>query len=268
MQVDDWERLQCAPADAGTGGARLRLAGTAAAALCPALPGWLLALVSLAALLAVCGVLACWRWERELRMLLGCCWRRPDDDEEREYDAFVAFAHQDEEWVARELVPRLEGGARPLRLCLHYRDWTVGEYISRQIHTSVANSRRTLVVLSDDFLRSAWASAEFRAAYLAEAHERRTRVLVLMLRPPTPALLEPLPELKAHLKTTTYVQVGSPFFWSLLRKALPPGRERAPTEIPGKYVEKAGGLDVRLTTGGLVNVANGGGGGGDPRAPA
>ena len=50
-----------------------------------------------------------------------------NEDEEREYDAFISFSHKDENFVIQELVPELEkpgeNGLPEYRLCFHFRDW-------------------------------------------------------------------------------------------------------------------------------------------------
>ena len=71
---------------------------------------------------------------------------------------------QDEAWVLEELVNRLEG-QEGFKLCLHFRDWTPGDWIPDQIVRSVDQSRRTVVVLSKNFVDSVWSRLEFKAAH-------------------------------------------------------------------------------------------------------
>lgn len=150
---------------------------------------------------------------------------REDDDADRPYDAFVSFSHHDE-WFAAELARRLERGAAR-RLCLHERDWRPGDWIPAQIARSVRLSRRTLVLLSERFLASAWARAELREAYGAALRSSRPRLLLVLLPGLAPARAAAAdPALRAYLAAATYLRWEDPLFWDKLLLALP--KPRAP----------------------------------------
>ncbi len=87
-----------------------------------------------------------------------------EDDKEKLYDAFVSYSHQDEDFVVDELVHRLET-EEGFKLCLHFRDWIAGDWIPDQIVRSVDQSKRTVVILSKNFVESVWSRLEFKAAH-------------------------------------------------------------------------------------------------------
>ncbi|KAG6457196.1 hypothetical protein O3G_MSEX010170 [Manduca sexta] len=147
-------------------------------------------------------------------------------DDDRPYDAFVSFAHEDEELVMEQLAARLESGSRPYRLCLHYRDWAPGEWIPAQIAASVRASRRTVAVVSAHYLQSGWALAEIREATAASLQEGVPRLIIVLLDETDRLMLDIDPELRAYVRNNTYVRWHDPWFWEKLKQALPPPREQ------------------------------------------
>lgn len=156
------------------------------------------------------------KW-RLLRWLVS----HPDIDEEKKYDAFISYAHQDEQFVVEHLMPHLEEkGDTKYKLCLHFRDFIPGESIPNQILHAVQSSRRTIVVLSPSFLASVWGTVEFRTAHYEALKEGTARVIVILYQDVGP-ICDLDEELKAYLQMNTYLQWGSPWFWQQLHYALP-----------------------------------------------
>ncbi|KAL0858667.1 hypothetical protein ABMA27_011159 [Loxostege sticticalis] len=181
-------------------------------------------LAVLGGLVAIVAGLA-YRYSLEIKVFLfsrGWCqsWVHEDDIDNAEYDAFVSFSQDDAQWVAEQLLPKLEGEPNNYKLCVHYRDWVVGDMIPAQIATSVEQSRRTIVVLTKNFLKSTWAPLEFRAANAHAQRERRARVLIVVLGE-IPDCEEMDAELRAYLSTNTYLKWGDPWFWEKLKYAMP-----------------------------------------------
>uniref|UniRef100_A0A8C6TIL5 TIR domain-containing protein n=1 Tax=Neogobius melanostomus TaxID=47308 RepID=A0A8C6TIL5_9GOBI len=79
------------------------------------------------------------------------------------YDAFVSYNVHDEEWVYRELLPELEG-RQGWKLCLHHRDFEPGKAIMDNIVDAIYSSRKTLCVISHQYLLSEWCSREIQMA--------------------------------------------------------------------------------------------------------
>jgi hypothetical protein len=141
------------------------------------------------------------------------------DDRDKLFDAFVSYSAKDEIFVAEELAPILENGDPPYKLCLHYREFPIGGYLSDTIVQAVESSRRTIIVLSENFIKSEWSRYEFKSAHHQVLRDRRKRLIVILLGDVLPRDLDP--DLKLYLKNNTYLQWGEKLCWERLRFALP-----------------------------------------------
>lgn len=144
-----------------------------------------------------------------------------DDKNEREklFDAFISYSSKDEAFVVEQLAPILESGDTRYQLCLHYRDFPVGAYIADTIVQAIESSRRTIMVLSENFIKSEWCRFEFKSAYHQVLRDRRRRLIVILLGEVPQKDLDP--DIRLYLKTNTYLQWGDKLFWDKFRYALP-----------------------------------------------
>ncbi|KAM3955812.1 LOW QUALITY PROTEIN: uncharacterized protein ACR2FA_010254 [Aphomia sociella] len=185
----------------------------------------------------------CYYYRYELKVYLyarGCCtfWVHEEErDRDKKFDAFVSYSHADEQFVHEHLVPELEREPNGFRLCIHTRDWLLGEWIPTQIAVSVEQSRRTIIVLSRNFLSSIWGRLEFRTAHINAMQEGRTRVIIILLDDINDHE-EMDGELKAYLSSNTYVKWGDPHFWEKLRYALPHRRGERKAYRSGEEVAR------------------------------
>uniref|UniRef100_T1JI80 TIR domain-containing protein n=1 Tax=Strigamia maritima TaxID=126957 RepID=T1JI80_STRMM len=140
----------------------------------------------------------------------GICLRfvcEEDVDADKVYDAFVSYSSEDEDWIADFLVPGLESGIPSYKLCLHNRDWAAGEFISDQIVRSVRNSRRTILVLTDNYFKSGWSRLEFDIAY-QQGLKDKVRRLIAVVPNEVPDLSKIDQEFKTFITLTTYLSLS------------------------------------------------------------
>ncbi|XP_064119384.1 protein toll-like [Macrobrachium nipponense] len=175
---------------------------------------------------AILGTVSFYTYRQDIKVWLFthrlCLWAVAEEekDADKKYDAFISYSSKDEEFVNNILVPGLENEDPKYKLCLHYRDWIPGEYIQNQIHHSVEESHRTIVVLSRNFIENVWGQFEFKAAHSKALKDKTNRVIVIVLGevPPQDELDE---ELRLYLTTRTYLLKTDPKFWEKLRYAMP-----------------------------------------------
>ena len=108
--------------------------------------------------------------------------QRQEAQRNYEYDAFVCYNSRDELWITEELQPKLEDEFG-LKLCLHERDFVLGGDIMEQITSGIENSRKTLLILSPNFLASNWCHWEMSLAYSRLGNTGQDVLMLAVLSP-------------------------------------------------------------------------------------
>ena len=161
------------------------------------------------------------------------------------YDALVAYADSEEEFVREQVMAQLEKGENPLKLCVHSRDFKMGCDIKNNIIDAVQNSRKIVILLSNEFLRSKWCEFEFEMASMRCLSQGADLII--------PLIMDDLDDLYRSrmsnsmitlLNKKTYKiwrqllqeeEIGN--FWLNLRKAIAGPPERALKCVCGKTIK-------------------------------
>ena len=155
----------------------------------------------------------------------------PDTDEDFEklqlqYHAYVAYNENsavDDAWVMNDLLPNMKEGPEPLRLCIKSRDFSPGHFLLDSIDESIRQSRKTILVLSQNFVKSEWCYQEMQMAQMRLLDDNLD-VLVLVL-------LNDIPENKMTMSLRQILcrkdylkwpkdRAGQKLFWQRLREEL------------------------------------------------
>ncbi|KAH8248312.1 hypothetical protein KR038_010984, partial [Drosophila bunnanda] len=192
--------------------------------ICPSgLPYYLALAATLTAVLVITNLLVCfrqplliWLYEHDLFLSLAA---RMELDQSKRYDAFLAFTHKDEDLV-EEFVERLEKGTPSFRLCFYLRDWLAGECIPDCITRSVRDSRRIIILMTANFLKSTWGRLEFRLALHATSQDRCKRLIVVVY-PDVTSFDDLDSELRSYMVFNTYLERSQPNFWNKLIYSMP-----------------------------------------------
>ncbi|KAG1701183.1 Toll-like receptor 13 [Nymphon striatum] len=139
------------------------------------------------------------------------------------YDAFVSYSHSDVDWVMNNLIPNIETEELQMKLCLHERDFDIGNLVSENIFKSIENSRKTIIVLSNCYLTSKWCTFELHMAQHKLFDDSRDSLIVVELEKPAKSLLDN--NLKYVCRTRTYLEwnkspMAQKYFWKRLRQAI------------------------------------------------
>lgn len=103
------------------------------------------------------------------------------------YDAFITYDEKDpavNDWVFNELCDQLESrGAKHILLCLEERDWEPGKAIIDNIAESINLSKKTLFVLTKNYVKSGKFRTAFYLAMQKLLDENQDVIVIVLLQP-------------------------------------------------------------------------------------
>ncbi|KAJ6637234.1 Protein toll [Pseudolycoriella hygida] len=174
----------------------------------------------------ITGIL-CYKYKQFIKVWLyahnACLWWVDEEylDRHKKYDAFISYSQFDCDF-AYKLIIKLENGEnanRKFSLCVHERNFIPGQLIAQSIAESVENSRRTIIILSSNFIKSEWAMHEFHYAFCKSLAEKRNRLIIVKVG--DIGDIDKLDDtIKSYVKTRTYIESEDKWFWDKLVYAL------------------------------------------------
>ncbi|MBW4661528.1 MAG: toll/interleukin-1 receptor domain-containing protein [Drouetiella hepatica Uher 2000/2452] len=156
----------------------------------------------------------------------------PSDSNSYEYDVFISYSTKDQ-WVKGELLRRLEDAG--LKCCIDYRDFRIGAPAISELKRAATTSRKTLMVLTPNYLESKWTEFE---RYLLQTPDPLNKELRLI---PFPLLKESceLPPDIGYLTYLNFIDPDDPIFaWTQLLTALgkPPAAKPPQENTPRQWL--------------------------------
>ena len=144
------------------------------------------------------------------------------DNDEFLYDAFVAYSHEERKWVLSQLIPKIED-IEHFKLCLHERDFQIGKFIIDNICDEINRSRKTLIILSNNFTKSQWCQLELALAQKRHLEEGNAHLVVVLIDAIESKNMSN--SVRVLLNTTTFIEwtietTGNELFWGRLINAL------------------------------------------------
>lgn len=98
------------------------------------------------------------------------------------YDAFVVYNSTDNPWVKNYLIPKLEQQEPKYRLCIHERDFKIGNLITQNIYEAIESSRNVILILSENFIKSNWCKYELHLAQHKLFRDARDSLLLIKMK--------------------------------------------------------------------------------------
>ncbi|NIO68502.1 MAG: TIR domain-containing protein [Anaerolineae bacterium] len=120
------------------------------------------------------------------------------------YDVFVSYSSKDRAWVRGELLQRLE--AAGLEVCIDFRDFEPGAPSADEMERAVLTSRKTLLILTPDYLESAWTKFETLMLQVLDPANQERRLI---------PLLREKCRLPLRIRYLTYVDFAEPEDWGI-----------------------------------------------------
>lgn len=148
------------------------------------------------------------------------CHKTVPFEDDRMFDAYVTYSLKDDGFVAQMLAPGLEQGSPRYRVGLHYRDFNVSSFVADTIVEAIESSKRTILVVSKNFVESEWCRFEFKSALHEGLKDKKGRLIVVALGEIQPKDVDP--ELRVYMKhAIQVVNWGDRMFWEKLKFAMP-----------------------------------------------
>jgi hypothetical protein len=96
------------------------------------------------------------------------------------YDVFVSYSHRNQDWVRGWLVPQLKHAG--LRVCIDHESFALGAPIITEIERAVLQSRKTLLVLTPEYMQSGWTEFENLLVQTSDPASHQRRLILALLR--------------------------------------------------------------------------------------
>lgn len=97
--------------------------------------------------------------------------------EDYTYDVFISYSTQDRAWVQDVLLATLESNG--LKVCIDYHSFAGGEVILNEIMRAIERSRKTLLILTPNYLESRWTRLELFTLQTIDPMNEQRRFLVM-----------------------------------------------------------------------------------------
>jgi len=125
------------------------------------------------------------------------------------YDVFISYSSANKDWVRKDLLSALEKAG--LKVCIDFRDFKVGKPAIKNMRDGILESRHTLLVLTEAYLKSGWTEFESLISQTLDPANQKGRVIPMLKEKCNPSL---------EISYLTYVNFYNPDDWDIAWKQL------------------------------------------------
>ena len=155
------------------------------------------------------------------------------NDDHKHFDAFISYSPKDDAFAREVLATELERPDSGYRICCQHRDlMTSNQYLADTIIRATEASKRTILVLSENFLKSEWSRYDYKSGLHQALRSGRKKLIVIMLGDVANRDIDP--DLRLYLKASTVLHWGDRFFWEKLRYAIPDKKKGSASPTSGQ----------------------------------
>jgi len=125
------------------------------------------------------------------------------------YDVFISYSSANKDWVRKDLLSALEQAG--LKVCIDFRDFKVGKPAIKNMRDGILESRHTLLILTEAYLKSGWTEFESLISQTLDPANQKGRVIPMLKEKCNPSL---------EISYLTYVNFYNPDDWDIAWKQL------------------------------------------------
>ena len=142
-------------------------------------------------------------------------------------DVFISYSSVNKDWARKDLLSALERAG--LRVCIDFRDFKAGKPAIQNMRDSILESRHTLLVLTDAYLKSGWTELENLLSQTIDPANRQERIIPLLKENCVPPL---------EINYLTHVNFFDPDDWDIAWKQLFEALGASIIYTPNSFIEK------------------------------